>query len=316
MILVSGEALIDLFIGTATATGFPAEAVAGGSPFNVAIGLGRLGRPAAFLSTLSEDVFGTFLAQKLAESGVSSAYIQRLPNVTTLSVVATSPDGHPHYSFYAPNSADRALTPEALPADLPAGMNAIAAGSYALGVEPIASAIETLLRREAGSRVISLDPNVRPRVVGDLNTYRERFERLLAHADIVKASDEDIELLYGTHDVASAARAWLQHGPKLVIVTRGEKGPLAVFGDTILERPAPRIEVVDTVGAGDTFHAGLLAWLDAEDLLTPQAVAALSESRITDALDFAAAAAAIVCTRRGANPPSWGEVERFISERA
>ena len=316
MILVSGEALIDLFIGTATATGFPAEAVAGGSPFNVAIGLGRLGRPAAFLSTLSEDVFGTFLAQKLAESGVSSAYIQRLPNVTTLSVVATSPDGHPHYSFYAPNSADRALTPEALPADLPAGMNAIAAGSYALGVEPIASAIETLLRREAGSRVISLDPNVRPRVVGDLNTYRERFERLLAYADIVKASDEDIELLYGTHDLASAARAWLQRGPKLVIVTRGEKGPLAAFGDTILERPAPRIEVVDTVGAGDTFHAGLLAWLDAEDLLTPQGVAALSEARITDALDFAAAAAAIVCTRRGANPPSWDEVERFISERA
>ena len=316
MILVSGEALIDLFIGTATATGFPAEAVAGGSPFNVAIGLGRLGRPAAFLSTLSEDVFGTFLAQKLAESGVSSAYIQRLPNVTTLSVVATSPDGHPHYSFYAPNSADRALTPEALPADLPAGMNAIAAGSYALGVEPIASAIETLLRREAGSRVISLDPNVRPRVVGDLNTYRERFERLLAYADIVKASDEDIELLYGTHDVASAARAWLQRGPKLVIVTRGEKGPLAAFGDTILERPAPRIEVVDTVGAGDTFHAGLLAWLDAEDLLTPQGVAALSEARITDALDFAAAAAAIVCTRRGANPPSWDEVERFMTERA
>ncbi|MCC2651362.1 MAG: hypothetical protein K0Q60_1525, partial [Microvirga sp.] len=147
MILVSGEALIDLFIGTATTRGFPAEAVAGGSPFNVAIGLGRLGRPAAFLSTLSEDAFGSFLAEKLAESGVSSSYIQRLPNVTTLSVVAASPDGQPQYSFYAPNSADRALTPEALPAELPADVNAIAVGSYALGVEPIATAIETLLRR-------------------------------------------------------------------------------------------------------------------------------------------------------------------------
>jgi fructokinase len=316
MILVSGEALIDLFIGTATTTGFPAEAVAGGSPFNVAIGLGRLGRPAAFLSTLSEDAFGSFLAEKLAESGVNSDYIQRLPNVTTLSVVATNPDGQPQYSFYAPNSADRALTPEALPAELPADVNAIAAGSYALGVEPIATAIETLLRREAGSRVISLDPNVRPRVVGDLNTYRERFERLLAYADIVKASDEDIELLYAPRDLASASRAWLQRGPKLVIITRGEKGPLAAIGDTILERPAPRIEVIDTVGAGDTFHASLLAWLDANSLLTPEGVAGLSEAQVTDALDFAAAAAAIVCTRRGANPPSWGEVEQFISERA
>ncbi|KFG68326.1 carbohydrate kinase [Microvirga sp. BSC39] len=316
MILVSGEALIDLFIGTATATGFPAEAVAGGSPFNVAIGLGRLGRPAAFLSTLSEDVFGTFLAEKLAESGVSSSYIQRLPNVTTLSVVATSPSGQPQYSFYAPNSADRALTPEALPAELPADVNAIAAGSYALGVEPIASAIETLLRREAGARVISLDPNVRPRVVGDLSAYRERFNNLLAYADIVKASDEDIELLYETHDLAATARTWLRRGPKLVIVTRGEKGPLAAFGDTILERPVPKIAVVDTVGAGDTFHAGLLAWLDANGLLTPQGVAGLGKAQVTTALDFAAAAAAIVCTRRGANPPSWDEVERFIAERS
>ena len=315
MILVSGEALIDLFIGAPGATGFPAEAIAGGSPFNVAIGIGRLGRPAAFLSTLSDDGFGSFLAEKLTEAGVSSAYIQRRPNYTTLSVVATDPSGQPQYSFYAPDSADRALTPESLPARLPADVNAIAAGSYALGVEPIASAIETLLRREAGSRVISLDPNVRPRVVGDLDAYRERFERLLAYADVVKASDEDIELLYQTHDLAAAARTWLRRGPKLVIITRGEKGLLAAFGDNVLERPAPKIDVVDTVGAGDTFHAGLLAWLDANSLLTSERVAGLSETQVTAAVDFAAAAAAIVCTRRGANPPSWDEVERFMNER-
>jgi fructokinase len=316
MILVTGEALMDLFIGTATTTGFSAEAVAGGSPFNVAIGLGRLGRPAAFLSTLSRDVFGSFLADRLADAGVSSAYLQRCLNVTTLSVVATSPSGQPEYSFYAPDSADRALTPEALPTNLPTDVNAIAAGSYALGVEPIATAIETLVRREAGSRVISLDPNVRPRVVGDLGAYRTRFERLLASADVVKASDEDIDLLYETHDLASVARGWLQRGPKLVIITRGEKGPLAAFGDTILERPAPKVDVVDTVGAGDTFHAGLLAWLDANNVLTPGGVAGLNETQFTDALDFAAAAAAIVCTRRGANPPSWTEVEQFMTERA
>lgn len=316
MILVCGEALIDLFIGGPSQTGLSAEAVAGGSPFNVAIGIGRLGRPAAFLSTLSEDAFGVFLAGKLAESGVSASYLQRCPNPTTLSVVATSASGQPQYSFYAPDSADRALRPEALPSHLPSDINAIAAASYALGVEPIASAIETLLRREAGSRVISLDPNVRPRVVGDLQIYRERFERLLAYASVVKASDEDIELLYPGQTLVAAARAWLQHGPRLVIVTRGAEGPLAVFGGSVIERAAPRVDVVDTVGAGDTFHAGLLSWLDANGLLTSQGVAELSEVQVTAALDFAAAAAAIVCTRRGANPPTWDEVTRFMTERA
>lgn len=316
MILVCGEALIDLFVGAPSPIGLSAEAVAGGSPFNVAIGIGRLGRAAGFLSTLSEDSFGLFLAGKLAEAGVSSSYLQRCPNPTTLSVVATSPSGEPQYSFYAPDSADRALRPETIPSPLAADVNAIAAGSYALGVEPIASAIEILIGRESGSRVISLDPNVRPRVVGDLTVYRERFERLLAQAHIVKASDEDIHLLYPGHDLVAVARSWLQQGPRLAIVTRGAAGPLAVFGTSIIERPAPRVDVVDTVGAGDTFHAALLSWFDANGVLTPQGMVRLSEAQIAAALDFAGAAAAIVCTRRGANPPTWDEVTRFMTERA
>jgi len=315
MILVCGEALIDLFVEGTAATGLSAEAVAGGSPFNVAVGLGRLGRPTAFLSTLSEDTFGAFLADKLADAGVSASYLQRCPNPTTLSVVATNASGEPQYSFYAPDSADRALRPEALPSQLPSDINAIAAGSYALGVEPIASAIETLLRREAGTRLISLDPNVRPHIVGDLNIYRKRFERLLSHAHIVKASDEDLHLLYPNQDPVAAVHAWLQQGPKLVIVTRGAMGPLAAFASSIIERPAPQVNVVDTVGAGDTFHAGLLAWLDENALLTPSAAETLSEAQVTAALDFAAAAAAIVCTRRGANPPTWSEVAHFMAER-
>lgn len=316
MILVCGEALIDMFIGAPSPNGLSAEGVAGGSPFNVAIGIGRLGRPTAFLSTLSEDTFGAFLADRLADAGVSASYLQRCPNPTTLSVIATTASGEPHYSFYAPDSADRALKPEALPSQLPSDINAIAAGSYALGVEPIASAIETLLRREAGGRVVSLDPNVRPRVVGDLVTYRERFERLLAYADIVKASDEDLHLLYANQDLVASAQAWLKRGPKLVIATRGADGPLAFLNSLVIERPAPRVNVVDTVGAGDTFHAGLLSWLDANGLLTPSGVEGLSEAQVAEALDFAAAAAAIVCTRRGANPPTWSEVVRFMVERA
>ncbi|HZH50853.1 MAG TPA: carbohydrate kinase [Microvirga sp.] len=315
MILVCGEALIDLFIGAASPTGLPAEAVAGGSPFNVAIGIARLGRPAGFLSTLSEDAFGAFLESRLTEAGVSTAYLHRSAKHTTLSVIATSTAGEPRYSFYAENCADRALGADDLPDRLPQDVNAISAGSYALGVEPIASAIEALLRRESGKRVVSLDPNVRPRVVGELAAFRQRFERLLAYAMIVKASAEDIELFYPGMDLVDAARLWLDKGPRLVIVTRGSDGPLAVFGDTVVERPAPQVAVVDTVGAGDTFHAGLLAWLDAEGLLTPQTIGQLTVAQVTAALDFAAAAAAIVCTRRGANPPTWEETKRFMAER-
>ncbi len=315
MILVCGEALIDLFVGGPSPTGLHADAVAGGSPFNVAIGLGRLGRSTAFLSTLSDDPFGVFLTGKLTEAGVGTHYIQPCSKRTTLSVVATDSAGHPQYAFYAEDSADRALTPDALPPQLPSDVRAIAAGSYSLGVEPIASAIEALIRREAGARVISLDPNVRPRVVGDLTAYRERFERLLMQTTIVKASDEDIELLYPSKDIETAAQDWLKSGPKLVIMTRGAKGPLAAFKGGIVERPSPSIDVVDTVGAGDTFHAALLAWFDDKSLLTPEAIGALSREQVTAALDFASAAAAIVCTRRGANPPSWEEVTRFKTER-
>lgn len=309
MILVCGEALIDLFVGPPSAGGLPTEAVAGGSPFNVAIALGRLRRPVAFLSTLSDDAFGSFLAARLAASGVSNAYLQRRPLRTTLSVVATSTAGHPSYAFYAEAGADRALSVGDLPAFLPDDVTAIAAGSYALGVEPVAGAIEMLIHRESDKRVISLDPNVRPRVVGDVTAFRKRFEGLLPHATIVKASAEDIDLFYGTRDLAATARDWLAHGPRLVVLTRGEEGPLAAFGNGIIERPTPAVGVVDTVGAGDAFHAGLLAFFDAEGLLARRAVDAWTTEAVMGALDFASAVAALVCARRGADPPSWDEVK-------
>ena len=312
MILVCGEALIDLFVDRPAEGGLPTEAVAGGSPFNVAIALARLERETAFLSTISDDVFGRFLVSRLSEAGVSQAYLRRCPLRTTLSVVATDPNGHPSYSFYAEAGADRALTPGDVPSTLPDGINAIAAGSYALGVEPVASAIETLLARESARRVVSLDPNVRPRVVGDVAAFRARFERLLAHAGVVKASVEDVEAFYGSAELDSVALDWLRRGPKLVVFTRGADGTVAFSGAASVERPAPKVDVVDTVGAGDTFHAALLAALDAAGLLTVDSPA-LRETELVRALNYAAAAAALVCTRRGADPPTHAEVARFMN---
>lgn len=310
MIVVCGEALIDLFVGRPHEGGIVTQAVAGGSPFNLALGLARLGARSAFLSTLSEDAFGDFLLTTLEASGVETRFVRRVPQATTLSVVATAADGQPRYTFHA-EGADRALAPADLP-DLPADVTAVAASSYALGVEPIATAIRTLFERERGRRVISLDPNIRPRVLGDLSGFRPRLDDLVGMATIVKASVEDIELLYGRSDPTEVARAWLARGPSLVVVTNGQTGATASFAGGRVSSPAHPIAVVDTVGAGDTFHAALLAHFEARGLLSADRLAGLAEADVSSALEAATAAAAVTCTRRGADLPTRADVEAFL----
>lgn len=309
MIVVCGEALIDLFVGRPDARGIATQAVAGGSPFNLALGLARLGTPSAFLSNLSRDAFGDFLLTRLEGAGVDTRFIRRVPESTTLSVVATAADGQPHYTFHS-EGADRALAPADLP-DLPDSVAAVAAGSYALGVEPIASAIEALVRRERGRRVVSLDPNIRPRVLGDVAGFRPRFEALLAAATLVKASAEDIEFLYGAADPGEVARGWLARGPALVVVTAGSEGATAHFGRHRLARAALAVDVVDTVGAGDTFHAALLAYFAGRGLLSIEGMARLTEPQVAAALEAAAVAAALTCTHRGADLPTRADVDGF-----
>jgi fructokinase len=161
---------------------------------------------------------------------------------------------------------------------------------------------------------VSLDPNVRPRVIGDVAAFRQRFEGLLGTATIVKASIEDIELLYGAGSPRTVAQGWLARGPSLVVVTLGADGALAFTRDgSVVERPSPPVAVLDTVGAGDTFHAALLAILDRTGRLSPQGVSALTSEEIAGVLDFAAAAAAMVCMRRGADCPTWPEVDAFMT---
>jgi fructokinase len=313
MIVVCGEALIDFFVGRPDPGGIATQAVAGGSPFNLALGLARLGTPSLFLSALSQDAFGDFLLMRLEESRVDTRFIRRVPESTTLSVVATAADGQPHYTFHA-GGADRALAAADLP-DLPDAVAAIAAGSYALGVEPVASAIEALVRRERGRRVVSLDPNIRPRVLGDVAAFRPRFEALVAAATIIKASVEDIELLYGAADPAEVARGWLARGPALVVVTAGAEGATAHCGGHRQFRAGLPVDVVDTVGAGDTFHAALLAHFFERGMLSVERLARLTEGEVAAALEGATMAAALTCTRRGADLPTRADVEAFRADR-
>ncbi|APF37592.1 hypothetical protein BOQ54_09830 [Chelatococcus daeguensis] len=315
MILVCGEALVDLFIKARGAGGLDAEAVVGGSPFNVAVGLARLGCPAAFCGAIARDPLGEELVATLVRNGIDVAHVRRSDRPTTLSVATATQDGSVHYRFYGEEAADRDLPADALP-DC-SGFSAIAVGSYSLGVEPVGATIETLLAREGARRVVSIDPNLRPDLISDMGVWRERFARLVTHATIVKASVEDIATAYGEGvNVDEMAASWLAAGVKLVAVTRGEKGASAYLANgTVLDVPARPIRLVDAVGAGDTFHAALLAFLAGRGKLDRQAIATIDHETVTQALHYAVSAASITCSRRGADLPSQQDVEAILHER-
>jgi fructokinase len=302
-ILVCGEALFDVFVGADAGPRLAAEFVAGGSPMNVAIGLARLGASSAFFGGLSTDRFGEILREGLVQEGVDLSPAPRKPNPTTLSVVATGADGQPRYTFYGANAADRMVSAADLPADL-SGFAAITMGSYTVSVAPVSDALAALAEREGARRVISLDPNLRPSVIGDLGAWPAQFERFARHATLVKASDEDIELAFGGRvSAAEAARRWLELGAKLVIVTRGAAGAVAFGCGEPLEIAGRRIDVVDTVGAGDTFHAAMLADLARRGSLSRDAIACLGRDALAETLRYAVAAASVTCQRRGADLP-------------
>jgi len=310
MILVCGEALIDLFVDSPANRAMPARAIAGGSPFNVAIGLARLGVRSAFLGGISRDRFGAFLADTLVGEGVDDRYLVRTDRLSTISVVATAQDGQPSYAFHGEGAADRSLQPGDLPAALPDDIRALTFGSYTMVVEPVGSTLAALAQREHGRRVISIDPNVRPTVVGDMQAWASAAERFYRTATIIKASDEDIRMAWGgRRSIADAAAYWLNCGASLVVVTEGMKGATAFSRAGHVSVPGRAVVVRDTVGAGDTFHAALLAQLARTDRLDPQAIATLAPSAIGDLLAYATAAAAITVSRSGADLPTAAEVD-------
>jgi fructokinase len=317
VILVCGEALIDLFVGPPEGTEMPARAVAGGSPFNVAIGLARQGVPAAFLGGISRDRFGELLAETLRKEGVDERFLVRTDRLSTLSAVATAPDGQPSYSFHGEGAADRSLTPADLPGELPPEIAALTFGSYTMVVEPVGSSFAALAEREHGRRVISVDPNLRPSVVGDMALWAGAAERFYRTATIVKASDEDVRIAWGGQiSIGEAAAYWLDRGASLVVITTGVEGAVAFCAGGQIAVPGRPVTVRDTVGAGDTFHAALLAQLARTGRLTPQAVAALDLTAIGELTAYATAAAAITVGRRGADLPTAAEVAASLPPQA
>ena len=315
MFLVCGEALYDLFPEDNSGIGsVKFDARVGGSPFNVAIGLARLKVPAALLTGISSDMLGEKLTAVLKDEGVSTDYLIRTGRRTTLSLVGLDESGSPSYSFYGTGSADCGVKYKHFPV-IGDDVTGLHFGSYSTVVRPVAKAFGRLARLQ-NKKFISYDPNVRLTLEPDLDIWRAGVEKFSNDADLIKISREDYDLLYSNQDPIEKVRQWFDCGVKLVILTDGGKqiNAWSQAGFDLSVTP-PSFKVIDTVGAGDTFQAAMLKCLLDEDN-PKQAITDLDKPRLQAMLNYAATAAALTCTRRGADLPRLKEMDTVMISQA
>lgn len=299
VVVVCGEALVDM-VSVAGEPLAPLTPRLGGGPLNVAVALARLGVPTAFCSRVSTDGFGSAVLRHLHDAGVQTALVQRGDEPTTLAVVALRPDGAAGYSFYVQGTADRLVTdPGALAEDVAA----VSFGTLSLVLEPGASVYEALLHRaHATGRLTMLDPNIRAALIDEPEAYRARFQSWLPSVDVLKLSDQDAGWLGGE------LREWLEAGVGAVELTRGGAGLSVHTSGGVVEVGVPATVVTDTIGAGDSVHGAMLAWLHGAGSLSQDGVRALDAQQWRAALKFTAAAAAVTVSRPGADPPWHAEL--------
>ena len=305
MIVCCGEALIDM-IPMSTECGEGFIPLSGGSVLNTAVALGRLRVETGMVTGLSSDIFGRQLSQTLEDSHVNTAHVITSNRPTTLAFVQLN-DGQASYSFFDENSAGRMLEPKDMPY-LPDEVSTLFFGGISLACEPGAKAYLALLEREARDRAVMLDPNIRQSFIEDEQIYRERLNSMMQLADIVKLSDEDLDWIAPKGFSIKEKIGWvLEKGPALVVLTQGEKGATGYLANGGKAKvSAERVKTVDTVGAGDTFNAGLLAKLSDIGMLQKSKLKALTEASLIQVLAFGTKVAAVTVGRAGANSP-WAD---------
>jgi fructokinase len=303
-LLSCGEALIDLVPLPDDPGRF--QALPGGSPMNVAVGIARLGRSAGFLGVLSRDRFGDKLLEHLRRERVDCRRVIRGSRPTRVALVlgrSTVDRDEPAYSFCGERPADETLTERDLPDTLPRTLRAVHFGSLSLVLEPTAGALRRLAARRPRSWSVSLDLNVRLGPEADAARWRAALEAWLPLCDLLKLSRGDLALLHGTEGVSSRIDTWLHAGPQAVVLTAGSQGATWFRPGGSIHEPAPPIDAVDPIGAGDAFTAGLLTALREQDALGRDALGQLDDDAVHRALRFANRVAALTCTRHGADPP-------------
>jgi fructokinase len=296
VIVVGGEALIDrIHNGDGTQRAAP-----GGGPFNTARALGRLGVPTAFLGRLSKDAFGREMATLLTSEGVSLELASIGPEPTTIAIADVGDEGFAEYEFLVKGTSAPNLTPQMVPEQFDPEVAAFHYGTLGLILEPMASTLAEVASRESGNRLVMLDPNIRVGLIPDPD-YRDRLKTAISTSTIVKASEADLAWIYPGLDHELAAEEILKEGASLVVVTLGSRGAFGAHRSARIHVDAPRVEVVDTIGAGDAFGAAFLAWLHDHTTLGP--TLSLEPDELKAALEFACLAGALTCTRAGAEPP-------------
>jgi fructokinase len=300
-VVVTGEALIDLVLARdGSLDGHP-----GGGPYNVARTIGRLEQPVRYLGRVSTDGFGRRLRLELESDGVDLESVIATDAPTTLALAELDAAGAAQYHFYESGTSAPGLTLEAASAAFPADVGVFYLGTLGLVFEPMATTLEALVARMSDDTLVALDPNCRPSMIQDAASFRGRLARLLARTDVMKASEEDLAWIEPDADPVSAARGLLGHDGAVAVITLGGDGALAVTADATIEVRSPKVDVVDTIGAGDAFMGAFIArWrsrgLGRSDLHR------LDE--LEQAATFACRVAAITCSRAGADPPRLAEL--------
>lgn len=300
MILCCGEALIDMLPRKTEDGGEGFLPIPGGAIFNTALALGRLGEETGFFSSLSSDMFGQQLSSYLHQSNVDTSFCATIDKPTTLAFVKLD-DGQASYTFYDENSALKNLTEAHLPA-LPSSVSALHFGAISLIPEPCGSSYEKLMS-DNQDKVLSIDPNIRLSFIHDEQKHRERIKRMIGMADIVKVSDEDLAWIADGQSGEKTINYWLSGATSVVLLTKGSEGVTCYTNNGSLEMNALKVDVVDTIGAGDTFNAGFLSALRNDNLLSKESLKNASATVIEPALELATKVAAITVSKAGANPP-------------
>lgn len=316
MFLCCGDALFDLFVDSdSNANNIALSGGVGGSPLNVAIGLSRLGHHSRYFTKISSDPFGQRMRRHLNENHLDTALCVDTDQNTTLAIVEKNSDGSAKYVFYTDNTADASITSADLPSSLPDDVGVLHVASYSTVLPDTGESLLALVQRESSKRAISYDPNLRLMVEPNIKLWRQAFENIGQHAFFIKASDEDIDALIGKGQYDVFLQRCLQMGASVAVVTRGKDGAMAMDASgQKVELPGIKISVEDTVGAGDTFQAAVLHWLVAnQHVEMKNGKATLSgEFNLEACVQFALQAAAITCTRRGADLPTLKDVEATL----
>ncbi len=312
MFLSCGDSLYDMFLEPAAEQSqqVKVNGAAGGSPMNVAVGLSRLGHQSAYFTKLSTDVFGQGLTQFLKNNSVDTSLSLPTDRNSTLAFINKQPDGSAEYSFYTNGTADVSIKTSELPETLPDQIKVLHFGSYSTAFGDVSSTLKFLAKREKDRRFISYDPNLRLAIEPDIELWKSSFKDFASSATLIKASDEDIEALVGKNADDNFVADCFSHGAAIVYITRGSEGASVYTpDDRKFTAKSKAVTVKDTVGAGDTFQAAVLHWMAAENHIG-------SDGNLTGRVDseaslkFALNAAAVTCSRFGADLPTLAELQQ------